>query len=67
MTVSLALVLAMIVMFFAYFQPLNESFAHASVAAGELPDALRRWGALHRVRTVLSFAALAASLASLVS
>ena len=55
----------MVVMFFAIFRAINESFAHATVAPAELPEALRRWGAWHTVRIVLSVVALASSSLSL--
>ncbi|HXC50178.1 MAG TPA: DUF1772 domain-containing protein [Candidatus Limnocylindrales bacterium] len=61
-TISAVLMALMIVMFFAIFRAINESFAHASISPAELPDALERWGRWHEVRIVLSVVALGASL-----
>lgn len=66
-TLSAVLLIVMIVLFFAIFREINESFAHATVAPAELPDALRRWGTWHTVRILLSMVALASSLLSLSS
>ena len=65
LTVSAVLMIVMIAMFLAIFRGLNESFAHASVAAADLPAALARWSSWHVLRVVLSFVALASSLLAL--
>ena len=51
--------------FFIYFREVNASFSAATIGAAELPAELSRWASWHWLRTVLSFAALAASLAAL--
>jgi hypothetical protein len=52
------LIVAVILMFPIYFQQVNESFAAATIPPGDLHDELARWAMWHRVRTVLSVAAL---------
>jgi hypothetical protein len=66
-TVSAALMLAMIGMFFAIFRAINESFATATVVPADVPRALECWAAWHALRIVLSLVALAASLWPLAS
>jgi len=51
--------------FFVYFEPVNASFAAATIALDAVPAELARWSAWHNARTVLSLVALAASLLAL--
>lgn len=56
---------AVVSTFFLYFQRANDGFSTASITPGDLPNALGRWAAWHRMRTVLSFVALACAVAAL--
>jgi uncharacterized membrane protein len=58
------LLIAAAAMFPLFFQKPNEAFAAASIAAGDLSEALRRWDFWHRVRIVVVMAALAFALAA---
>ena len=62
-----AAVLAVVIVasFFVYFEPVNASFAAATIALDAVPAELARWSAWHNARTVLSLVALAASLLAL--
>ena len=59
LTASAMLTLAVLAVFPLYFQRANTSFATGTIAAGQVPAELRRWGAWHWVRTVLAAAAFA--------
>jgi hypothetical protein len=52
------LAIVAVAMFPLYFRRVNASFAAATVAPGDLPAELARWGRWHAVRTVLSIVAL---------
>lgn len=54
-----ALMLGCVVVFFAWFEQANASFAAASVPVSELPKALARWAAWHHTRTLVALVALA--------
>lgn len=60
-----AIMVALVVSFFVYFEPANQSFAKATVAAADLPAALATWGFWHHTRTALAALAFAASLAAI--
>ncbi len=57
-----ALALATVASFFVYFEHANTRFEKATIAVEAVPAELARWSAWHGARTVLSLAALAASL-----
>lgn len=57
-----AIMVALIVGFFVYFEPANERFAQATVAAADVPAELVTWAAWHHARTALAAVAFAASL-----
>jgi hypothetical protein len=54
-----------VLMFPLYFEGVNASFAAATIAPDDVPGALTRWAAWHRLRTALSMVALAAALLAL--
>lgn len=60
-----AVFVAIVLMFPAYFEAANASFADGSLAAADVPAALATWGAWHWVRTALAGVSLALSMAAL--
>jgi hypothetical protein len=59
------LALGVVASFFVYFEQANTSFEKGTIAVDAVPTELARWSFWHNARTVLSVAALAASLMSL--
>jgi hypothetical protein len=53
---------SLIAIYFGYFKAANEAFARRAVGADDLPAALTRWAAWHRLRVVLCLAAFGLSL-----
>jgi hypothetical protein len=64
-TIAAAIMIALVVSFFIYFEPANESFAKATIAVADVPAALATWATWHHARTVLAGVAFAASLAAI--
>jgi hypothetical protein len=60
-----AVMIALVVSFFVYFEPANQSFAKATVAVADVPAALATWATWHHTRTVLAAIAFAAGLVAL--
>jgi hypothetical protein len=63
--VAAGIMVALVVSFFIYFEPANQSFAKATIAVADVPAALASWEAWHHARTVLSGVALAAGLTAI--
>jgi type IV secretory pathway VirB2 component (pilin) len=64
-SVAAVLTIAVVSMFFLYFERANASFAAASIGAAELPAELSRWSSWHWLRTGLALGAFAAALLTL--
>lgn len=61
---SSGLMLAVVGVFYLFFQRANARFSAADLSSDDLAPALLRWATWHAGRTLLSFAALAAAISA---
>lgn len=64
-TGAVVLAASLFAIYLLYFKSANEAFARRAVSAADLPAALARWAAWHRVRVVICLAAFGLSLLTL--
>jgi len=58
---------SLVAIYLLYFKSANEAFMRRAVSATDLPTALARWAAWHRVRVLICVAAFGLSLVTLVA
>ncbi len=58
---------SLVAIYLLYFKAANEAFERRAVSAPDLPAALARWAAWHRVRVLICLAAFGLSLVTLVA
>lgn len=65
LAVSALLALAVLAAFPMYFQKVNASFATGTIAADDVPEALRRWACWHWARTAIALGAFLSAISGL--